>query len=136
MTEQPVRRPRKQVAVTQAMKDLTDQLCEVLLFEVDPRNWTGNDANGHTMRPNAMIDKALDMRIKCKVNARTTIGLIKEMQQLIAQRETGRTAQRLAANPTTGGDPSTVADDAMVAQETADRLIAEAQNVVKMRRQG
>lgn len=134
MTDQPVKRPRKQSAVTQALKDVADQLAEVALFECDPRHWTGNDANGHTMRPNAMIDKALDMRIKCKINARTTVGLLKDLQQLINQRETGRTAQRLASNPTTGGDPDTVADAAARAQRDAEALIASAQNVVKMRK--
>lgn len=136
MSDQPIRRPRKQTAVTQALKDIADQLAEVALFECDPRNWTGCDADGKLMRPNAMIDKALDMRIKCKINARTSLGLLKELQQLINHRETGRTAQRLAANPTTGGDPDTVADDAANAQKEAERLIEAARNVVKMRRQG
>lgn len=136
MSDQPIKRPRRQSSVTQGLRDLADQLTEVALFEANPLNWTGNDANGVTMKPNAMIDKALDMRIKCKINARTTVGLLKDLQQLINVRESGRNAQRLAANQTTAGDPQYVDQSAAAAEREAEAMIAKAQNVVRMKKQG
>lgn len=133
-TDQPERRPRKQKAVTQALRDIADRLTEVAIFECNPAYWTGNDANGNTMKPNAMIDKALDMRIKCKINARATIGLLKDLQQAINQRETGRTAQRLNQNPDTGGDEDTVDRMAQAAAEAAEKHIALSKNVVRLRK--
>lgn len=119
---------RRQSAVTEDLIALADQLTEIAIEECNPANWPGEGKKLVDM------DKAeKGDRYWSKQNATGTILLIKQLHNLISQRNTGQ-AKRLGITSTTAQTP----DDNDRAVEMAEaeaaaamqKMLTKAQNKV------
>jgi hypothetical protein len=93
------RAPRKQAEVTAELENITDRLMEVALAECDPKGWTGHGKQLAEMTKEERGNRHWD-----KTNAASTIGLIKQLYNVINVRKIGSQANRSGEDVQTGDD--------------------------------
>lgn len=101
-------KPRRQKEVTQDLCDLADRLTEIAITECDVTQWPG-----HGKAVSEMDKQERGDRYWAKQNATATIMLVKQLHNLVGQRDAGQKA-RLAANPTVASDAD------ILSMQTAD----------------
>ncbi|ERM13479.1 MULTISPECIES: hypothetical protein [Pantoea] len=113
-------KPRSQKAVTQDLCDLADRLTEVAITECDVTQWPGHGKSITEMDKQTRGD-----RYWAKQNATATILLVKNLHNLVSQRQAGQ-KDRLAANPTAASDDDILQQQVSQAERDSAEQIRKA----------
>ncbi|MCW1973465.1 UNVERIFIED_ORG: hypothetical protein FHW05_002313 [Pantoea agglomerans] len=120
-----MKEPRRQKEVTKDLCDLADRLTEIAITECDVTQWPG-----HGKAVTEMTKEERGDRYWSKQNATATITLIKNLHNLVSQREGGQ-KDRMNANPNAADVEETVEQQAARAEREAKAAIKKAMNAAK-----
>lgn len=116
---------RRQSEVTRDLCDLADRLTEIAIAECDVTTWPG-----HGKAVSAMDKAERGDRYWAKQNATATIMLVKQLHNLVAQREAGQ-KERIGKNPNTAEDEDSLEQQTRDAEREAAAAIRKARAVSK-----